>query len=235
MGEKERARISPRRATLPTVAVKDPSLNLASKTSKERARAKETTTAEDPPPVVEAAAATVATVAMVADPTTLATARFTVLVATANTAESSEDTVLTASSDPVAPLLASASDQDLVALAVDSVESDVDSVIESEDVQLPLVAELVVSMSELVVALPAFVVLVLVVLLVVPLELALLLPVVLLLVPLDSVVEALLSVPMAVDVVSKLVSMAASALVPLAKVPSRALEASLELELTPLP
>ena len=169
--------------------------------------------------------------AMVADPTTLATARFTVLVATANTAESSEDTVLTASSDPVAPLLASASDQDLVALAVDSVESDVDSVIESEDVQLPLVAELVVSMSELVVALPDFVVLVLVV----PLELALLLPVVLLLVPLDSVVEALLSVPMAVDVVSELVSMAASAVVPLAKVPSQALEASLELELTPLP
>merc|ERR1712051_618560 len=231
MGEKERARISPRRATLPTMAVKDPSLNLASKTSKERARARRTTTAEDPPPVVEAAAAMVATVAMVADPTTLATARFTVLVATANTAESSEDTVLTASSDPVAPLLASASDQDLVALAVDSVESDVDSVIESEDVQLPLVAELVVSMSELVVALPAFVVLVLVV----PLELALLLPVVLLLVPLDSVVEALLSVPMAVDVVSELVSMAASALVPLAKVPSQALEASLELELTPLP
>merc|ERR1712051_479862 len=231
MGEKERARISPRRATLPTVAVKDPSLNLASKTSKERARARRTTTAEDPPPVVEAAAATVAMVDMVADPTTLATARFTVLVATANTAESSEDTVLTASSDPVAPLLASASDQDLVALAVDSVESDVDSVIESEDVQLPLVAELVVSMSELVVALPDFVELVLVV----PLELALLLPVVLLLVPLDSVVEALPSVPMAVDVVSELVSMAASALVPLAKVPSQALEASLELELTPLP
>merc|ERR1712051_987733 len=234
MGEKERARISPRRATLPTMAVKDPSLNLASETSKERERAKRTTTAEDPPPVVEAAAAMVATVAMVAmvaDPTTLATARFTVLVATANTAESSEDTVLTASSDPVAPLLASASDQDLVALAVDSVESDVDSVIESEDVQLPLVAELVVSMSELVVALPDFVELVLV--LVVPLELALLLPVVLL--PLDSVVEALLSVPMAVDVVSELVSMAASALVPLAKVPSQALEASLELELTPLP
>lgn len=41
---------------------------------------------------------------------------------------------------------------------------------------------------------------------------------------------------MAVDVVSELVSMVASALVPLAQVPSeQALEASLELELAPLP
>ena len=182
------------------MAVRDPSLNLASKTSKVRARTRRATAAEDLLPVVEAVAATVA---MVADLTTLATARFTVLMATANTAESSEDTVLTASLDPVAPLLASASDQDLVALAVDSEESDVDSVLELEDVQLSLVAELVVSMSELAVALPDFVVLVLV--LVVLLELALLLPVVLL-VLLDSVVEALLSVPMAVDVVSELVS-----------------------------
>ena len=186
--------------------------------------------AEDPLPVV------VLTVAMVADPTTLATARFTVLQATANTAESSADTVLTASSDPVAPLLASALDQDLV-VSVDSEESDVDSAIELEDVQLSQVAESVVSMSELVVVLLDFVVLVLLALvLVVLLELVLLLPVAPLLVLLDSVVEALLSVPMAVDVVSELVSMVASALVPLAQVPSeQALEASLELELAPLP
>ena len=53
---------------------------------------------------------------------------------------------------------------------------------------------------------------------------------------LDSVVEALLFVPMAADVVSELVSMVVSALVPSAQVPSaQALEASLELELTPLP
>ena len=53
---------------------------------------------------------------------------------------------------------------------------------------------------------------------------------------LDSVVEALHFVPMAADVVSELVSMVASALVPLAQVPSeQALEASSELELTLLP
>ena len=54
---------------------------------------------------------------------------------------------------------------------------------------------------------------------------------------LGSVVVALLSVALAADVVSdsELVSMVASALVPLAQVPLvRALEASLELELTPL-
>jgi hypothetical protein len=186
--------------------------------------------AEDPLPVV------VLTVAMVADPTTLATARFTVLKATANTAESSADTVLTASSDPVAPPMASALDQDLV-VSIDSEESVVDSAIELEDVQLSQVAESVVSMSELVVVLLDFVVLVLSALvLVVLLELVLLLPAVPLLVLLDSVVEALLSVPMAVDVVSELVSMVASVLVPLAQVPSeQALEASLELELEPLP
>ena len=60
--------------------------------------------------------------------------------------------------------------------------------------------------------------------------------VVLVLVLLDSVVEALHFVPMAADVVSELVSMVASALVPLAQVPSeQVLEASLELELALLP
>ena len=60
--------------------------------------------------------------------------------------------------------------------------------------------------------------------------------VVLVLVLLDSVVEALRFVPMAADVVSELVSMVASALVPLAQVPSeQVLEASLELELALLP
>ena len=78
---------------------------------------------------------------MEAHPTTLATAKSTVLRATANTAESSADTVLTALLDPVAPPLASASDQDLVASAADSVESVLASARELVDVQLLPVAE----------------------------------------------------------------------------------------------
>jgi len=190
------------------MALPDPSLNLASKV-RLRARA---TTAEE--------AHLVVVVATVLAPTTLATAKFTVLRAMANTAESSADTVLTASSHPVAPLLASTLDQDLAASAADSVELAEDSATESVDVQLLLVVESVALMLALVVVLPELVALLLVVLLFVAQLLALS----------DSVVVELHFVALAVDVVSELVSMVASALVP----SEQALEASLELVLEPL-
>jgi hypothetical protein len=99
------------------------------------------------------------------------------------------------------------------------------------DVPLSPAPELAASMSALVVA---AVVSVVVAAVVSAVELPLVARLVaLLLVPLDSATAALHSVPMAVDVVSELVSMVD--LADLAPVASAAMVASLELELTPLP
>ena len=114
VSQRARAHTSRRRVTLPTTAAKDPSLTQASETSEERVEARAAATAEDPDLVV--------TAAMVAAPTTLDTEEFSVLTASAVTAESSADTVLTAPSHPVAPQLASVLDQNHVASALDSVE-----------------------------------------------------------------------------------------------------------------
>ena len=114
VSQRARAHTSRSRVTLPTTAAKDPSLNQASETSEERVSARARATAEDPDLVVAAA--------MVAAPTTLDTEEFSVLAASAVTAESSADTVLTAPSHPKALQLASVLDQNHVASALDSVE-----------------------------------------------------------------------------------------------------------------
>ena len=163
----------------------------------------------------------------------------------ANTAESLVDMALTASSDPAAPPTASASVQDLLASAAESVALAAALAEELVDVLLSPVAESAASMlAPVVVPLVASAVVVplvpvvasAVVVPVVPVELLLL--VALLPVPSGSVAVAPHSVAMAADVVSELDSEVASvsAAVPSDKAPSeQALEASLELELTPLP